>query len=119
MAAFDLNPPITFVNSFGAIVLAHVFYNTTIVLRLVGDFWSRLDPRQAAAARALGASPARAFREVTLPLLAPALGAAALLVFLFDFTSLALQQRPRRHAGNRNLTPDHLPVQRRWRPCWR
>jgi len=91
MAAFDLSaPPVTFVNTFGAILLAHVFYNTTIVLRLVGDFWSRLDPRLVAAARALGASPARAFREVTLPLLAPALGAAALLVFIFDFTSFGV-----------------------------
>ncbi len=91
MAAFDLSaPPLSFVNTFGAIVLAHVFYNTTIVLRLVGDFWSRLDPRLVAAARALGASPARAFREVTLPLLAPALGAAALLVFIFDFTSFGV-----------------------------
>lgn len=91
MAAFDLSaPPISFVNSFGAIVLAHIFYNTTIVLRLVGDFWSRLDPKLTAAARALGASPARAFREVTLPLLAPALGAAALLVFIFDFTSFGV-----------------------------
>jgi thiamine transport system permease protein len=91
MAALNLSaPPITFVNTFGAILLAHVFYNTTIVLRLVGDFWSRLDPRLVAAARALGASPARAFREVTLPLLAPALGAAALLVFIFDFTSFGV-----------------------------
>ncbi len=91
MAAFDLAaPPVTFVNTFGAILLAHVFYNTTIVLRLVGDFWSRLDPRLVAAARALGASPLRAFREVTLPLLAPALGAAALLVFIFDFTSFGV-----------------------------
>ena len=91
MAAFDLSaPPLTFVNTLGAILLAHVFYNTTIVLRLVGDFWSRLDPRLVAAARALGASPLRAFWEVTLPLLAPALGAAALLVFIFDFTSFGV-----------------------------
>ncbi len=91
IAAFHLSaPPVTFVNTFAAILLAHVFYNTTIVLRLVGDFWSRLDPRLVAAARALGASPARAFREVTLPLLAPAIGAAALLVFIFDFTSFGV-----------------------------
>jgi thiamine transport system permease protein len=77
-------PPITFVNTLGAIVLAHVFYNATIVLRLVGDFWSRLDPKLTAAARALGARPARAFWEVTWPLLSPAVAAAALLVFIFE-----------------------------------
>ena len=91
MAAFGLaSPPITFVNSLGAILVAHVFYNTTIVLRLVGDFWSHLDPRLPAAARVLGASPARTAWHVTLPLLAPAIAAAALLVFIFDFTSFGV-----------------------------
>ena len=91
MALLDRQtPPVPFINTLGAILLAHVFYNTTIVLRLVGDFWSRLDPKLAAAARALGASPARAFWEVTWPLLAPAVAAAALLVFIFDFTSFGV-----------------------------
>jgi thiamine transport system permease protein len=70
--------------------VAHVFYNTTIVLRVVGDFWSRLDPRLGYAARVLGASRWQTFREVTLPLLAPAIAAAALLVFIFDFTSFGV-----------------------------
>lgn len=74
----------------GAILLAHVFYNMTLVLRMVGGFWANLDPRLEEAARTLGASPWRAFREVTLPLLAPALGAAALLVFVFCFTSFGV-----------------------------
>ncbi len=74
----------------GAILLAHIFYNVTLVLRMVGGFWANLDPRLEEAARTLGASPWRAFREVTLPLLAPALGAAALLVFVFCFTSFGV-----------------------------
>jgi thiamine transport system permease protein len=88
---FDLaSPPIRFVNSVSAILLAHVFYNTTIVLRMVGDFWSHLDPRLNAAARTLGADPIRTLRYITLPLLAPAIAAAALLVFIFDFTSFGV-----------------------------
>ncbi|MFN2274959.1 MAG: ABC transporter permease [Anaerolineales bacterium] len=83
-------PPINFVNTLAAILLAHVFYNTTIVLRMVGDFWSHLDPNLGAAARTLGASRWRAWTNVTLPLLAPAILAAALLVFLFDFTSFGV-----------------------------
>jgi thiamine transport system permease protein len=91
MALLHANtPPLNVTNTLGAILLAHVFYNTTIVLRLVGDFWSHLDPRLVGAARVLGASRARAFREITLPLLAPALLAAALLVFIFDFTSFGV-----------------------------
>ncbi len=83
-------PPLNLTNTLGAILLAHVFYNTTIVLRLVGDFWAHLDPRLDSAARVLGANRARAFLEVTLPLLNPAILAAALLVFIFDFTSFGV-----------------------------
>ncbi len=91
MSVLDLpKPPINVVNTLGAILAAHVFYNTTIVLRLVGDFWSHLDPRLPAAARVLGASPARTTWHITLPLLAPAIAAAALLVFIFDFTSFGV-----------------------------
>jgi thiamine transport system permease protein len=91
MRAFDLTvPPIAFVGTLGAILLAHVFYNTTIVVRVVGGTWAQLDPRLEQAARVLGATPARAFRTVTLPLLGPSLLAASLLVFLFDFTSFGV-----------------------------
>ncbi|MCK4488848.1 MAG: iron ABC transporter permease, partial [Anaerolineales bacterium] len=91
MQVFQLDaPPIQFVNTFAAILTAHVFYNTTIVLRLVGDYWSRLDPRLESAARALGADRWRTLREISLPLITPAIAAAALLVFIFDFTSFGV-----------------------------
>ncbi len=83
-------PPIQFVNSFAAILTAHVFYNTTIVLRVVGDYWSRLDPRLEQAARVLGANRWKTLREITLPLLLPAIAASSLLVFIFDFTSFGV-----------------------------
>ena len=88
---FNLSqPPIHFINTLTAILLAHIFYNTTIVLRLVGDFWSHIDPRMGQAAKVLGASPLQAMRYVTLPLLMPAITAASLLVFIFDFTSFGV-----------------------------
>lgn len=83
-------PPLQIAHSVTAILIAHVFYNTTIVLRMVGDFWSHLDPRLTQAGRMLGASPWKAFRKITLPLLAPSILAAALLVFIFDFTSFGV-----------------------------
>ncbi len=83
-------PPIQFVNSFAAILTAHVFYNTTIILRVVGDYWSRLDPRMEQAARVLGANRWKTLREITLPLLLPAIAASSLLVFIFDFTSFGV-----------------------------
>ncbi|MBN1264241.1 MAG: iron ABC transporter permease [Anaerolineales bacterium] len=91
MSALNLSsPPIAFTNSLYAILLAHIFYNTTIVLRTVGDYWASLDPRLPQAALLLGASPLRSFSRITLPLLSPAIAAAALLVFLFDFTSFGV-----------------------------
>ena len=69
--------------SLPAIVAALVFFNFSVVVRTVGGLWGRRDPRAVQAARALGASPARAFRTVTLPALGPAIASAATLVFLF------------------------------------
>ncbi|MFI2753773.1 ABC transporter permease [Cellulomonas sp. P22] len=73
--------------TFAAIVAALVFFNYTIVVRTVGSLWERIDPRTEQAARALGASPARAFVSVTLPALGPAIASAASLVFLFCATA--------------------------------
>ncbi len=84
------NPPIHFLNTLGAILLAHVFYNTTIIIRIVGTAWSGLNPRFEQAAKSLGASPQQVFLHVTLPLLLPSIVAALLLVFLFDFTSFGV-----------------------------
>lgn len=91
MAALHLTePPISFLGTLPAILVAHVFYNTTIVLRMVGDFWSHLDPRLEQAARVLGGNRWQTFREITLPLLSPAILASVLLVFIFDFTSFGV-----------------------------
>ncbi|MFG3253538.1 ABC transporter permease [Streptomyces sp. NPDC048172] len=75
-----------------AILLAHVFLNYAVVLRTVGGLWAQLDPRQEEAARVLGAGRFAAWRRVTLPALAPSLAAAALIVFLFTFTSFGVIQ---------------------------
>ena len=69
------------------VVAALVFFNYGLVVRTVGTMWSRLDPRAVEAARALGASPWRAFRTVTLPSLMPAIASAASLTFLFCATA--------------------------------
>lgn len=72
------------------ILLAHIFYNLAIVIRLVGGFWAGLNPRLLEAGRALGASPASLFWRVTWPLLRPAVVGAVLLIFLFTFTSFGV-----------------------------
>jgi thiamine transport system permease protein len=75
-----------------AILIAHVFFNYAVVVRTVGGLWGQLDPRQEEAARMLGASRLAAWRRVTLPALLPSVAAAALMVFLFTFTSFGVIQ---------------------------
>ena len=79
-----------FSNTLIAILLAHVFYNTTIVIRIVSNALTHLDPRLEQAARTLGADSRRVWTRITLPLLRAPLLAAGLLVFLFDFTSFGV-----------------------------
>lgn len=74
----------------GLVLIAHVFFNVAVVVRTVGGLWGNLDPSLEEAARTLGASRWKAFREVTLPLLRPAIAAASSIVFLFCFTSFGV-----------------------------
>ncbi|MCJ7736090.1 MAG: iron ABC transporter permease [Anaerolineae bacterium] len=83
-------PPLDLRYTLGAILVAHIFYNYSLVLRLVSTFWSHVDPQLADAARMLGANRWQAFRDVTLPLLLPAIGASSTLVFIFCFTSFGV-----------------------------
>lgn len=83
-------PPITLMQSIWGILLAHVFYNTSVIVRTVGGFWSRLSPHVNEAAAVLGADVRRRWLHITLPLLAPSILASSLLVFLFCFTSFGV-----------------------------
>jgi thiamine transport system permease protein len=89
-SAFRLLPSEFTLHPFAAILLAHTFYNTTIIIRIVGTALSSLDPKLEATARSLGADSLRVWTHVTLPLLRPSILAASLLVFLFDFTSFGV-----------------------------
>ena len=83
-------PPFTLMNTLYAILLAHVIYEFTIVVRIVSTAWANLDPNIESAARMLGANQWKAFSTITLPLLLPAILAAASLVFVFTFTSFGV-----------------------------
>jgi thiamine transport system permease protein len=76
--------------SIWSILGAHVVFNLAVVVRTIGATWEQLPADMEAAAATLGASPLRVFREITLPLLRPAVTAAAAIVFLFTFTSFGV-----------------------------
>ena len=73
-----------------AVIGTHVVFNLAIVVRTVGTMWEHLPPEMEHAAASLGASPGAVFREITLPLIQPAITASAAIVFLFTFTSFGV-----------------------------
>lgn len=73
-----------------AIVIAHVFFNVGLAVRVIGSLWGHLDPRLREVAATLGLTPIQAFVRVTLPPLKPAIVSAAVLIFLFTFTSFGV-----------------------------
>ncbi|MBP8242031.1 MAG: iron ABC transporter permease [Thermoflexales bacterium] len=83
-------PPIQLLGTLPMILIAHAFYNVSVVIRIVGGFWSAIDPRLESAAATLGASRWQTLWRVTLPLALPAIGSAAALVFLFTFGSFGV-----------------------------
>jgi iron(III) transport system permease protein len=65
-----------------ALIIAYTVRFMAVSLASIEGGWERLSPNLDAAARSLGAGPVAMLRSVHLPLLRPAIGAAALLVFV-------------------------------------
>lgn len=86
-SAFLALLPTSFERSFGSILIAHVFFNIAVVVRLVTPQWSMVDPDLLGAARSLGASPFRLITRIVVPLAGSALKVAGAIVFLMSFTS--------------------------------
>jgi spermidine/putrescine transport system permease protein len=72
------------------IMISHIAFSISYVAILVRSRAISLDPRMEEAARDLGASPRQAFLHVTLPLIAPAVAAGALLAFALSFDDLII-----------------------------
>lgn len=84
------SPPILIDQTLWFFLLAHIFYNYALVLRIVGSYWAGIGKEVEEAAAILGASPRLVFFKITLPLLRPAITSATLLVFIFCFTSFGV-----------------------------
>ncbi|MDX2160521.1 MAG: iron ABC transporter permease [bacterium] len=82
--------PIQLEGTLGIILIAHVFYNYSVAMRLIASYWASLSPRMDEAARVLGAHGWALWWRIRLPALRPAILAAAALVFIFTFTSFGV-----------------------------
>ena len=91
MSLFTLaTPPIQLDHSLTIILIAHVFYNYAVALRMISSYWANQNPRMEEAARVLGAHGWRLWRDVRFPILRPAIIASSTLVFIFTFTSFGV-----------------------------
>jgi thiamine transport system permease protein len=72
------------------ILWAHIVFNVSVVLRIVGPRWSMVNLRLEHAAASLGARPSRTFSLVVLPQISDAVISAATLVFIYCFTSFGV-----------------------------
>lgn len=79
---FGVNTGLIMSGSLFAVTLALVIRFLAVALGSIEAGLGRISPNLDSAARTLGSSPAATLMRVHLPLLAPALGAAALLVFV-------------------------------------
>jgi len=69
----------------GTVIIAHVAFSVAYVVIVISARLRTMDRTLEEAARDLGAGEWAAFRRITLPLLAPAIGAAALLALVVSF----------------------------------
>lgn len=74
----------------GTLMVAHTAFCIPYVFMLVKARLVGLDPLLAAAARDLGAGPVRAFFDITLPLISPAIASGMLLAFAMSIDDVII-----------------------------
>ncbi len=77
-------------NPLAIVIVAHAFYNAPLVARVTVAAWESVDVRTVDTARSLGASERRAFLDVVVPQLRPAVLTGALLTFIFTFMTFPI-----------------------------
>jgi putative spermidine/putrescine transport system permease protein len=76
--------------SMTTLVIGHVAICAPYILRTTAASLLQLDPALLDSARSLGARPWFTFRTVTLPLVAPGIGAGAFIAFMASFDNVAI-----------------------------
>ncbi|MBP8919610.1 MAG: ABC transporter permease [Micropruina sp.] len=82
--------PLRLQNYLPVLILGHTILMLPYAVRVTGASLANLDEQAEEAARMLGASPVRAFFDITLPMLRPGIFSAALLSFITSFNNVPL-----------------------------
>ena len=83
-------PLINLYGSIEGIVLAHSFYNISVIIRMMIPAWENLDPNLTEISKTLGGKNWTIFWKIIFPQIKNYLISAALLVFTYTFNSFAL-----------------------------
>ena len=83
-------PPLHVLYSFKAIILAHVFFNFPLAVRLISSAWEKISVSLIEAAKSLGAGKIRVFTQAVLPQLLPSIFASFSLIFILCFMSFSI-----------------------------
>lgn len=89
LIALFWNPP-QILYTFWAVLLAHVFYNFPLFIRIVGEAWESIDSNVIESAKLDGCSKWNSFRFVELPMILPSILRAFTITFIYTFTSFSV-----------------------------
>ncbi|MFT3852741.1 MAG: ABC transporter permease subunit [Ilumatobacteraceae bacterium] len=87
---FDLESRLRISGTTLGYVIGHTIIALPVVIIIVSIALRNADASLELAARSLGASPLAAFRRITLPMIAPAVGAAAVFAFLASWDEVVI-----------------------------
>ncbi|MHA1217877.1 MAG: ABC transporter permease [Candidatus Heimdallarchaeaceae archaeon] len=84
------NVLITIDGTVQGIILAHVFYNLSVIIRLTIPAWQNIDNEQIEVSSTLGVGKGKTFQKIVFPQIKNAIISSSLLVFIYTFNSFAI-----------------------------
>lgn len=91
MGIFKLEtPPLRILYSLKAVLLAHIFYNFPLAIRIISSLWKKIPYELTEASYTLGYNRIMTFIKVTLPFLKSAILTSLTLIFLYCFMSFGI-----------------------------
>lgn len=91
MDLFNLDkPPLKILYSLKAVLLAHVFYNFPLAIRIISSLWRKIPYELTEASYSLGYGRLKTFFKITLPFLKNGILTSFTLIFLYCFMSFGI-----------------------------
>lgn len=91
MTLFDLEkPPLRILYSLKAVLLAHIFYNFPLAIRIISNRWRKIPYELSEASYSLGVGKLKSFFSITLPYLRSSITTSFTLIFLYCFMSFGI-----------------------------